>query len=420
MIPKAAEAHYKAEQRVAVAASRAIQSLWSRMGPDFDASWAGLQAPIVGVLTAAQLAAATEGSRYVSKVLAETRQVDLPVGDVVPAAFAGVAASGLALEEVTYNSVLRTKHRIKEGDTVANALKAGGSYLSMVALSEIADAGRNAAAAGMSARPSVAGYVRMLNTPSCPRCVILAGKWFRWNAGFQRHPGCDCRHIPSAENIAGDFTTDPYEYFKNISTEDQNKLFRPHGVSRERAADIGRSNARAIRDGADIYRVENIRLRGLGTAKSNARYGTPSKFTVDDIYAQAGTRTRAIAWMRDEGYITGAQVGGGNLIGMREGFGALGRGGTRKGATAAVTEARLTGVRDPLNRYTMTAAERRLYDADLMMQTIRSGRNPWLKRQPLTSADRELADQIMSRQLNDLVNQPASVNELARKLGLIL
>jgi hypothetical protein len=67
----------------------------------------------------------------------------------------------------------------------------------------------------------------------------------------------------------------------------------------------------------------------------------------------------------------------------------------------------------------MTAAERRLYDADLMMQTVRSGRNPWLKRQPLTSADRELADQIMARQLNDLVNQPASVNELARKLGLI-
>jgi len=406
MIPKAAEAHYKAEQRVAVAASRAIQSLWSRMGPDFDASWAGLQAPIVGVLTAAQLAAATEGSRYVSKVLAETRQVDLPVGDVVPAAFAGVAASGLALEEVTYNSVLRTKHRIKEGDTVANALKAGGSYLSMVALSEIADAGRGSVAAGMSARPSVAGYVRMLNTPSCPACVILAGKWYRWNTGFQRHPRCDCRHIPAAESMSGDLSTDPYAYFNSLSKEAQDKAW-------------GFNDARAVRDGGDIYRVTNIRNRGLGTAKSNARYGTPSRMTIDDIYSQAGHRTNAIKMMREEGYITGAQVGGGNLIGQREGFGALGRGGTRKGATAAVTEARLTGVRDPLNRYTMTAAERRLYDADLMMQTVRSGRNPWLKRQPLTSADRELADQIMARQLNDLVNQPASVNELARKLGLI-
>jgi len=406
MIPKAAEAHYKTEQRVAVAASKAIQSLWSRMGTDFDASWAGLQAPIVGVLSAAQLAAATEGARYVPRVLAETRQTDLPVGDVVPAAFAGRAANGLALEEVTYNSVLRTKHRIKEGDTVANALKAGGSYLSMVALSEIADAGRNSVAAGMSARPSVSGYVRMLNTPSCKDCIALAGKWFRWNAGFQRHPRCDCRHIPAAESMSGDLTTDPYEYFNSLSKEEQNKVW-------------GFNDARAVRDGGDIYRVTNIRTRGLGTAKSNARYGTPSKFTIDDIYSQAGTRTRAIAWMRDEGYITGAQVGGGNLIGMREGFGALGRGGTRKGASAAVEQARLSGVRDPLNRYTMTAAERRLYDADLMMQTVRSGRNPWLKRQPLTSADRELADQIMARQLNDLVNQPASVNELARKLGLV-
>jgi len=406
MIPKAAEAHYKTEQRVAVAASKAIQSLWLRMGTDFDASWAGLQAPIVGVLSAAQLAAATEGSRYVSRVLAETRQVDLPVGDVVPAAFAGRAANGLALEEVTYNSVVRTKHRIKEGDSVANALRAGGSYLSMVALSEIADAGRSSVAAGMSARPSVAGYVRMLNTPSCPACVILAGKWYRWNTGFQRHPRCDCRHIPAAESMSGDLSTDPYAYFNSLPKEEQNKLW-------------GFNDARAVRDGGDIYRVTNIRNRGLGTAKSNARYGTPSRMTIDDIYSQAGHRTNAIKMMREEGYITGAQVGGGNLIGMREGFGALGRGGTRKGASAAVTEARLTGVRDPLNRYTMTAAERRLYDADLMMQTVRSGRNPWLKRQPLTSADRELADQIMSRQLNDLVNQPASVNELARKLGLI-
>lgn len=35
------------------------------------------------------------------------------------------------------------------------------------------------------------GYVRMLTPPSsCDRCVILAGRWYRWNQGFERHPMC--------------------------------------------------------------------------------------------------------------------------------------------------------------------------------------------------------------------------------------
>ena len=404
MIPSSSESHYKRQQRLAVAAARAAQSLWSRMGSDFDSSWLQIRYPLVGLLTAGQLAAATDGAAYVPQVLAETRQVDLPVGDVVPFTFSGRSSTGLELEPVLYNSVVRTKSRVAQGDSVEDALSSGGKYLSMVMLSEMADAARGATSAGMSARPGVAGYVRMLNTPSCVRCVVLAGKWFRWNQGFQRHPRCDCRHIPAAESMAGEMSTDPYAYFNSLSKDEQNKLW-------------GFNDARAVRDGGDIYRVTNVRNRGIGTAKSNKRYGTP-RVTIDDIYSTAGTRSNAIRMMREEGYITGAQVGGGNLIGQREGFGALGRGGTRKGASAAVEQARMSGVRDSLNRYTMTAAERRLYDADLMMQTVRSGRNPWLKRQPLTAADRELADQIMARQLNDLVNQPKSVNELARRLGL--
>jgi hypothetical protein len=121
----------------------------------------------------------------------------------------------------------------------------------------------------------------MLNPPSCNRCVVLAGKWFRWNQGFQRHPRCDCRHIPSTENISGDITTDPYAYFKSLTAEQQTATF-------------GRIEARAINDGADIYRVVNISQRGMPTAgsKQAIKYGTPRKMTVDQIYRTAGTRTR--------------------------------------------------------------------------------------------------------------------------------
>ncbi len=54
----------------------------------------------------------------------------------------------------------------------------------------------------------------------------------------------------------------------------------------------------------------------------------------------------------------------------------MGRGGTRKAASAAVDAARATGVRGA-ERYTMTAAERRLYDARMRWEMVLQGRNPY-------------------------------------------
>ena len=55
----------------------------------------------------------------------------------------------------------------------------------------------------------------------------------------------------------------------------------------------------------------------------------------------------------------------------------MGRGGTRRAASEAVQLARETGVRDPRSRYTMTAAERRLYDAERNWDEVLAGRNPY-------------------------------------------
>jgi len=386
MIPKSSEAHYKQQQRLAVATSRAAQSLWKRMGSDFDASWAGIKDPLVGLLAAGQLAAARDGAAYLPKVLAETRRLDLPIGEVRPEAFSGHSAAGLELEPVLYNSVIRTKTRVGQGESVKDALSSGGDYLSMVVLSELADAGRGSVHAGIGSRPTVAGWVRMLNTPSCPQCIILAGKWFRWNQGFQRHPNCDCRHIPSAESMAGDFTTDPYAYFNSLTPEEQDKLFRPHGVSRERAAQVGISNARGIRAGGDIYRVENIRLRGVGTSKAKKIYGTP-QVTLDDIYRVAGNRSGAIRLMTEHGYITGPQVAGGNILGnlntdakilaRGRGKGTFSMDGSQlKTNRAKVFDSVESGVRNPLDRVTLTAAERRMFDAKYKYEVALSGTFP--------------------------------------------
>lgn len=237
---------------------------------------------------------------------------------------------------------------------------------------------------------------------------------------------CDCIHVPAASKAFAQeqgFFSDPYEYFKSLSKEQQEKVF-------------GRIEARAIRDGADIVRVENIKLRGLATAKGNLRYGTPSRMTVDDIYRTAGTRTNVIRMMEQEGYITKAgQVPTGAILGQREGFGALGKGGKARAASDAVTAA---GVRDPLNRYTMTSAERRLYDAQYRLNEARAT-GMWPRSVGENSADRytrprvlapgELATLEKALQneivrlhgdpLRGIAPAPDSVQRLARLLGIL-
>ncbi|MBK6887020.1 MAG: hypothetical protein IPH03_11745 [Tetrasphaera sp.] len=49
----------------------------------------------------------------------------------------------------------------------------------------------------MVGQTDMAGYIRVLSPPSCDRCSVLGGKWFKWNTGFARHPGCDCKHVPA-------------------------------------------------------------------------------------------------------------------------------------------------------------------------------------------------------------------------------
>jgi hypothetical protein len=269
----------------------------------------------------------------------------------------------------------------------------------------------------MGVTPAAEGWVRMLNPPSCKRCLPLAGKFFRWNQGFQRHPKCDCRHIPSRESLAGDLTVDPYAYFRSLDRQGQDKLF-------------GKADAQAIRDGADLYRVANVRMRGLSKAKGRAgwqarRYGSPSKMTIDDVYAAAGDdRDAAVRLMRENGFLVGEQRAGGEILGnVPNDFaaGRMGRGGTRKGATLAYRRAIRTGERDPLEPATQTAAERRLHSAFLMKQAVDRGSNPFAgnsARNPLTPQIRALVQRNYDRQIKQLETAPEQVRTLARLLGI--
>lgn len=234
----------------------ATQRLWSQMGDDLDASWARISRRIGSLVTAAQYGAAEEALAYVPAVLAE-QGVDSPaLADVDPGAVSGVATStdGLAygsLDNLLYGSVIHAK--TGPAESLSERLDIGGKHLSSLIFTQVADAGRMAATTDLAVRPQ-AGWVRQVNPPCCKRCAVLAGKWFRYNQGFDRHPGCDCTHIPAAEDT-------PDHPGTHIEAED--------------VKDLTEAERKAIAVGADMNQVINASRKGSLTPSGRwTREGT--------------------------------------------------------------------------------------------------------------------------------------------------
>lgn len=300
VFPQATLDHYRDQQRLTVATLASARRLWRRMGGDFDQSWRTVGRDLLILTEAAQLGAIRQGIDYLPAVLGETGQVDDPAGDVIPQALAGEAPDGRTLEGLLYGAVTEAKTAAATVPA-GQALTRGGLWLDMALQTLVADAARTAVGVGIAARPQITGYVRMLNTPSCARCVVLAGKWFQWNTGFLRHPRCDCRHIPSSEDRAGDYRTDPRA-----------------AVEAGQVRGLSGADRQAISDGADVGQVVNA-SRGMVTADpqgrrvkattegakaQRARTGSRVRLRPDAIYREAANRADAIRMLKQFGYLT--------------------------------------------------------------------------------------------------------------------
>lgn len=357
-IPPAISHHYALVRDQEARALATVTRHWRKLGPNWIAdAWRERIPAVTAALTTAQRTAATSALVSGALALGEQDTWAEPDGLVDPDAFAGITADGRSLDTLLRSPAITTRTLISQGVEPAQALAAGGRQLSMMVLTEIADAGRGAAGVQIAARPRV-GYVRMLNPPSCSRCVILAGRFYRWNQGFLRHPRCDCTHVPTmvtdqAEAFAHGLIDDPYEAFNRMSEAEQNRVFTNAG-------------ARAIRDGADIYQVVNARrgmkYRGAFTTEGTSKHGWAGqilrkgqrRMTPETIYRLNPNRDQAVEALRAQGYITGrVQVSGGAIRGQYE----------------ATYEGRR-----------MTAAERRVAVATRDWQDVQNGLNPWTPR----------------------------------------
>lgn len=342
--------HYRKQARIARLTANQVQALWRLLdASDLTTSWNTRVGPrVVQAVTAGQLASAALADDYVDAVVEAEGAAPDRGGRVKPAAFAGAAADGRSLESLMYLSVITSKERIGRGMAVDDALMMGLRQALRMGSSEVTQAGRAAVGSSMTGQRTIQGYVRVVQPPACSRCIILAGKEYGWNKGFQRHPHCDCVHLPttliarhqrrgSLSSDAYSPTTrpgaggrgfiDPNAYFNGLSRAEQDRVFTAAG-------------ARAIREGADPAQVVNAR-RGMYTttaygrtlratregtttrgyfyrqerARDIARGRVPAnigrsyqltspRLLPEQIFELAGSRDEAIAMLRRFGYLT--------------------------------------------------------------------------------------------------------------------
>jgi hypothetical protein len=221
----------------------------SRLGATNPERWRDAIADAAADLLALQIEMVTGADDYVTALLEEQGAQVLAGPELAPEGFADMTAGGGSwLKNLIYApiSVGRTARDVgvdearRHADLVAMSIVSTGMQ----------DAGR-AAVTAMGTSRGATRYVRMLNGKSCARCAILAGRVYKVSA-FPRHDRCDCKNVPTVEDTADDWRTDPKRYFRSLSTEDQDAVF-------------GEAAAKAIRAGADMSQVVNA-YEGVTTA----------------------------------------------------------------------------------------------------------------------------------------------------------
>jgi hypothetical protein len=338
-----ARAQYAAQAATVARAQEAAASVWAQLTETaLLASWFRISDRMFVTVSAAQLAAAAAADPYVGAAATAQGASPTPTGAVAAASFAGVASDGRALDTLLLQPVLTALGFISGGASPAEAKRVGGSTLSTIVGTQVADAGRGAMSVATVSRPQLTGWVRMLTPPSCGRCAILAGRFYRWSSHFERHPHCDCIHVPSAEDAADDLRTDPMAYFRSLPTAAELSEQYPNlTVKMRREADLLSqedaftvSGAQAIRDGADISQVVNARRGAFGLS-------SPGRLT--------DAEQKILKSGRDKAYLQRVDVFGRQVYITTEGTTRRGVAGKKLGAWSddAVKSAGATRARTP-------------------------------------------------------------------------
>lgn len=331
-LPDAAQPYWQQQQRINASIVAIALRSWNLSGGS-AARWRAMLPLLVAQIERAQASAAVLAGRFVPAALGDLGLPDDPTAVIDPTPLIGVTGSGLPIEQLyaglpdqlalnvarltapeqEVQSDIALPSAATSPEVFGQAMTATALQLERSLQTVISDTGRAAESLEIAVRPDT-GYVRMLNPPSCSRCVVQAGKFFRWNAGFERHPRCDCRHIPARESMSKDLRVDPDRYFRSLSPGEQEAAF-------------GKAGAQAIRDGANLGQVvnassgmrpaqvygQNLKITDTGVTKygfagqvfkaRGRNAATTPRLMPSSIYQIADDRAEALRLLKLNGYV---------------------------------------------------------------------------------------------------------------------
>ncbi|MEU2992905.1 hypothetical protein ABZ772_21605 [Streptomyces griseoincarnatus] len=321
-----AVAHMEARRRLALATALATHRLWRRLDQDnLYQSWLGLMGDVIALVVASQMRAVQMTDPWLLRLLGPENEDRPEANRLIPAAFAGVDGAGRPLADVLRAPVWTALRMLTQGRPIVQALVSGQALLDAIVQTAVADTGRAADSVGMTARPSVTGYIRVVEAGACSRCIVLAGAEYQTDRAFLRHPRCKCGMEPVTRDHTPDVPS-PKRLVDQMSEAQKRKTF-------------GVAGAKALADGADLGQLVNAR-RGMQSASVlGGRAVTTSEGTVrgefrrqefrrlqaegaiprsrsmrgfrptrarlmpEEIYRLADDREHAVRLLREHGYI---------------------------------------------------------------------------------------------------------------------
>lgn len=310
------EADQREITRIATASAQSAMIAFDALGVEFSQEWESVRPEIVNAIQSGRAAAIDESDGYIAAAMADQgTPAGTPIASISRSGLLASAPDGRTIEGLIDQALIRTKTLVKGGSSPRDALASAREWVGRATIETVRETATDLRTLDMIRHPRVRGYVRQLALPACRWCVPLAGRFYAFNAGFQRHRGCDCVHVPVGSNSAADsLKTDPRAYWDSLTRKQQDDLVGIRTATAIRDGDMdlvrafnvkNRTPKKRTFDGVtidlDAETVEETRRRTLRMLRSDTSSGRP---TVDDIVKAAdGDRDRMTNWLTEAGYL---------------------------------------------------------------------------------------------------------------------
>ncbi|MEV6817826.1 hypothetical protein AB0M72_03630 [Nocardiopsis dassonvillei] len=271
--------------------------LWGEINPyrSIETQWSQVRERALEALADAQRDVALLALAYLAAhadVLEVPDAPGVPVLDV-EAAVVGKSQTGRDLLDVLDHAQLAARSLIWGGMAPDAAWARARSVLERTVSTEVGDAAREVMNTSVALDERITGYERLVTLPACDRCLVLAGRFYRYDDGFQRHPQCEgCVHVPTYHvpglGVIGGVPAEhnPDDLAASLSPEQRRAVF-------------GDAGAEAIENGASVSPIVQGR-HDPPRRITRADRATARRLGIEphEINANLPGRGRSLRWIR--------------------------------------------------------------------------------------------------------------------------